>query len=268
MNPVQRWASRTPATILGGLLLFVLTLPVVALVVSVTPAGISAAMSHSLFWPAITLSGVTSLISLGIVVLTGTPLAWWLATTQHRGSKVIEVLVELPIVIPPAVIGVALLQAYGRNGLLGGLLAAWGVQLPFSPAAVVMAQVVVSAPFYVTAASAAFRGLDYDAITVARTLGASPASAFFRIAAPMAAPGLIGGAALCWARSIGEFGATLLFAGSLSGVTQTTPLAIYGALQTDVEVAVVLSVVLAGCAFFALLILRNLHQTPRMWRQQ
>ncbi len=246
-------------------LVALLILPVVALVLASSPTEISTGLRHPLFGPALSLSARTTLVSLAIVVGTGTPLAWWLATTRHRATRAVEILVDLPIILPPAVVGVALLEAFGRSGLLGPALNLLGVSLPFTTVAVVMAQVVVSAPFYVQAATAAFRKVDPDLMTVARTLGASPGFAFFRVALPVARPGLLGGAALSWARSIGEFGATLLFAGNLSGRTQTMPLAIYTALESDVQVALALALVLASIAVALLLALRVM---PRLSGRQ
>jgi molybdate transport system permease protein len=237
-------------------LLAVLLFPVLALIVSSSPEDLVAGVGHPLFVPALALSARTTLVSLIIVVLGGTPLAWWLANGPRRLTRVIEVLVILPIVVPPAVLGVALLQAFGRSGVLGPLFAGLDVQIPFTTAAVVLAQVVVSAPFYVESAAIAFRRVDVDSILVARTLGASPTSAFLRVAVPIAATGLLGGAALAYARSIGEFGATLLFAGNLSGTTQTMPLAIYMALESDVRAALAISLVLAAIAIVLLFAVR------------
>ena len=246
--------------LIGGalaiVLLLCLGLPLVALALSASPAQISDGMRSPLFAPALWLSLRTSLISLGLIVLTGTPLAWWLARTHHRSARLISVLVDLPIVIPPAVIGVALLQTYGRRGMLGPTLDALDWQITFSTTAVIMAQVVVAAPFYVQAAANAFRKVDPDVLIVARTLGASRGGAFFRVGVPVALPGLIGGISLAWARALGEFGATLLFAGSLMGQTQTMPLAIFAALESDVQVALVFAVLLAALGGVALLLLR------------
>lgn len=243
-------------------MLVLLVLPIVSLVGSSSPADLEAGVNHPLFLPALALSARTTVISLLIVVLAGTPLAWWLATGRQRARRIVEGLVELPIVLPPAVVGIALLQAFGRGGLLAPALDAAEVQLPFTTAAVIIAQVVVSAPFYVQSAAAAFRRVDPDLLIVARTLGRSPAAAFFRVALPIALPGLISGAALAWARALGEFGATLLFAGNLTGTTQTMPLAIFNALESDVRVALALSLVLAGCAVVLLIALRAV---PSMW---
>jgi len=239
-------------------LLALLLLPMGALLLSAPDLSLDSA----LLWPAISLSVRTSLLSLVLIVLAGTPLAWWLATQTSPAARVVSVLVELPVVLPPAVVGVALLLAFGRSGLLGGALATAGLSLPFSTAAVVIAQLVVAAPLYVSAAAGAFRTVDPDLLLVAQTLGSSRAEAIRRVAIPAALPGLLAGAALSWARAVGEFGATLLFAGSLPGVTQTMPLAILAALQTDLRVALTLSLLLAIGALLALLTLRTV---PTRW---
>jgi molybdate transport system permease protein len=235
--------------------LALLVLPLAALLVASSPADFAAGVRSSLFGPALWLSARTTALSLAVVVLGGTPLAWWLSSSTGRSTRFVEAVVDLPIVVPPAVMGIALLETFGRSGLLGPALGAAGIRIPFTTVAVVLAQVVVSAPFYVQAAAAAFRRVDADLLIVARTLGQSQRGAFLRVAVPLALPGLIGGAALAWARALGEFGATLLFAGNLPGTTQTMPLAIYMALESDVRVAVALSLVLAavsGCLLLAL----------------
>ena len=233
-----------------------LVLPLGALVVASSPADFAAGVRSPLFGPALSLSARTTALSLVVVVLAGTPLAWWLSSSTGRLTRLVEALVDLPIVVPPAVMGIALLETFGRSGLFGPALATAGIQVPFTTLSVVLAQVVVSAPFYVQAAAVAFRRVDADLLIVARTLGQSQWGAFLRIAVPLALPGLIGGAALSWARALGEFGATLLFAGNLPGTTQTMPLAIYMALESDVRVAVALSLVLAAVSVFLLLALR------------
>ncbi|MFT5679476.1 MAG: molybdate transport system permease protein [Myxococcota bacterium] len=241
-------------------LLTLLVLPMGALLVSAP--DLEAGLDSRLLWPAVQLSVKTSLISLLLIVLSGTPLAWWLSRRQTRIAAVVSALVELPVVVPPAVVGIALLETFGRTGLLGPTLSGLGIVLPFTTAAVVVAQVVVAAPLYVSAATGAFRTVDPDLLLVAQTLGTSRAAAIRRVAAPLALPGLLAGAALSWARALGEFGATLLFAGSLPGVTQTMPLAIYAALESDVTVALALSLLLAGAALLSLLVLRGL---PALW---
>ncbi|MCA9531229.1 MAG: molybdate ABC transporter permease subunit [Myxococcales bacterium] len=243
----------------GGLavvLLALLVVPVVALALASSPADLVAGVRDPLFAPALSLSLRTTLVSLLVVVITGTPLSWWLASSRLRLASVVALLVDLPVVIPPAVVGVALLETFGRRGLFGPELHALGVSIPFTTAAVVLAQVVVAAPFFVQAATNAFRKVDLDLLVVARTLGASPGRAFLRVAVPVALPGLLGGAALCWARALGEFGATLLFAGNLPGRTQTMPLAIYTALESDIRAALAISLVLAAVGVALLFVLR------------
>lgn len=252
-DSIRRIGTATPGIALAlGLLVFLL-LPIVALGLASSPGELWAALQHPMVLPALWLSAWTTAIALALVIATGTPLAWLLARARGPWARVIETAVELPIVIPPAVMGIALLLAFGRQGLLGGL----GVALPFTPAAVIVAQVVVAAPFYVQSAAAGFRGVDDDLLLVARTLGASPRRAFLRVAVPLAVPALVNGAALAWARALGEFGATLLFAGSFPGRTQTMPLAIYAALEADVRVATAIALVLAAAAFGTLLLARG-----------
>lgn len=238
-------------------MLAIVTVPLLALAGTSSPSDIVAAARDPLFAPALWLSARTSIASLGIIVVAGTPLAWWLARTHGRGIRAAGVLVDLPVVIPPAVMGIALLQTFGPNGLLGPALASLGTRLPFTTAAVVVAQVVVSAPFYVQGAAAAFRRVDDDLLIVARTLGQSPAGAFLRVAVPLALPGMVAGAALSWARALGEFGATLFFAGNFTGSTQTLPLAIYTALESDIRVAIALALVLAAASILLLVPLRT-----------
>ena len=254
----RRW----PLALAAAPILLLLVVPLIALALASSPTDLAVGMRSALFGPALWLSARTTAISLALVIATGTPLAWWLAVGSGRGTRVAEALVDLPIVVPPAVVGIALLETFGRSGLFGGQLQALGIQVPFTTLAVVIAQAVVSAPFYVQAAAAAFRRVEPDLLIVARTLGQSPRGAFVRVAVPIALPGLVGGAALAWARALGEFGATLLFAGNLPGTTQTMPLAIYAALESDVRVAVALSLVLAAVA---VLLLFALRMAPRAW---
>jgi molybdate transport system permease protein len=232
-----------------------LALPLLALVTSTSTADLVDGLGHPLVWPALRLSAITTAISLVVVVLLGTPLAWFLSRHRGRAARVVETLVQLPVVVPPAVAGVALLLAFGRRGLAGALLPD-GLAISFTTLAVIMAEVFVSAPFYVQAATSAFRRVDPRYLTVARTLGASPARVFVRIALPLAAPGLVAGAAMSWARSLGEFGATLMFAGNLGGKTQTLPLAIYTAFESDMRAAQSISLILVAFAFALLLVVR------------
>ncbi|MCB9739859.1 MAG: molybdate ABC transporter permease subunit [Deltaproteobacteria bacterium] len=249
-----RWLGGAAATAL----LLALVLPLLALALSTGTDELAAGLHDPSFFPALGLSLRTSLWSLAAVIAGGTPLAYAVARSERPSVRWVERLVDLPVVLPPAVLGVGLLAAFGRQGLFGGGLEALGVQVAFSEAAVVLAQTVVAAPFFVQSAIAAFRQVDPDALLVARTLGASAEHAMLRVALPAAAPGLIAGAGLAWARALGEFGATLLFAGNLVGRTQTLPLAIYAALEQDVRVAVALALVLGGVGTLLLLGLRGL----------
>ena len=253
MTPPLRFSAA-----LGGLLLALLLLPIATLVLTSSPAAIARGLAHPLAGQALWLSARTTLLSLLIVIALGTPLALWLARARGRTSALLQAAVELPIVLPPAVLGLALLLAFGRRGPFGPALESIGIALPFSTAAVVLAQTIVCAPFYVQAARVGLQAIDPDLVLVARTLGASRRGAFLRVTLPLAMPALLTGAALAWARALGEFGATLLFAGSLPGRTQTLPLAIYGALESDVDAARAIALVLCGVAFILLTLLRAL----------
>ncbi len=193
---------------------------------------------------ALLLSLKANAIALGATLLIGTPAAYLLATRRFPGRSVVITIVELPLVLPPAVAGVGLLAALGTRGLLGGTLEAVGVRLPFTEAAVILAITFVASPFYLRQAIAAFEAIDRDLIDAARTLGAGSTRTFLRVSIPLASTGLAAGATLAWARGMGEFGATILFAGSLRGVTQTAPLAIYEAFSIDATTAQALGAVL------------------------
>src|SRR6185503_13265868 len=255
-NPRVHRGWRVAGYLLGGGLLAFLVLPVVALFVTGSPADWLAGLHHPITLPALLLSLTTTALSLGVLVVFGTPLAWWLGRSEARTARLVETAVQLPIVVPPAVAGLALLLAFGRRGLLGPLLEGAGIDIAFSTIAVVLAQVFVAAPFYIQAATAAFAGIHEDLLVVARTLGARPPAVLFRIALPLARRGLIAGAALAWARALGEFGATLMFAGNLQGRTQTLPLAVYTALESDVRAAQALAVILVVIALAIIIFLR------------
>lgn len=248
--------TRALSAAIGWLLLVLLALPVAGLVLGTDLAELVATLRLPATHQALWLSLRTTAVALAIVIALGTPLAWQLSRRRARWHGPALTLVELPVVLPPAVLGVALLETFGRMGWLGPALDHVGVQLPFSTAGVVLAQVMVAAPLYVLTATAAFRAVPDDLLLVARTLGAGRARAWSVVALPLAAPGLLSGAALAWARALGEFGATLLFAGSLPGRTQTLPLAIYAALEHDMAQARALSVLLVVVAVSLLLGLR------------
>ena len=241
----------------SALVLAFLGLPVLALAATLPWPDFLAGLRNPLLLPALRLSLFTSSCSLTAVVVSGSLLAWRVARNPGPVSRFLETVTQLPAVIPPAVAGIGLLLAFGRRGLAGAWLAGHGVSIAFTTAAVVLAEAFVSAPFFVQAAIAAFRRVDQPLLEVARTLGASPFRAFLRVGVPLAAPGLVAGAAMSWARSMGEFGATLLFAGNLSGRTQTLPLAVYAAMESDVRAAQALSLVMLAGAFAILLVLRR-----------
>ena len=218
-----------------------LVLPVAAIFFRVPPGDLLGALGDDVTRDALVVSLKTSAIAHAAVLLVGTPAAYVLGRKRFRGRGVILTLVELPLVLPPAVAGIGLFAAFGRMGLLGGELDAFGIQIPFTQAAVVLAVAFVESPFYLRGAIAAFEAVDGSLLDAARTLGAAPGRVFARIALPLAAGGLAAASALALARGLGEFGATIIFAGSLQGVTQTLPLAIYAQFEQDFDTALAIS---------------------------
>jgi len=239
-----------------ALLLF-LALPFLGVLSRVSPGELLGRLREPSVLAALRLSFVTSLATTLVVVVLGTPTAYWLATREFPGKRFVEVLVDLPMVLPPTVAGFALLMAFGRMGLLGGALSVLGIHLPFTTLGVIAAQVFMSAPFYVSPARAGFAGVDRRLLDAAATLRASEAFTFFRVVLPLARPTLVAGAAMAGARALGEFGATITFAGNFPGTTQTMPLAVYIALQSDLDTAIVLSVLLLFLSIALLLALRS-----------
>jgi len=222
-----------------------LTLPVLAVFLDTSPGALIDSLGEEGALEALRLSFVCSAAALAIIVLVGTPAAWLLATRRFRGRALAITLVELPLVLPPAVAGIGLLAALGPQGLLGGAI---GDRLVLTTAGVICALTFVSAPFFLRQAQAAFEAVDRSWLDASRTLGASEALTFLRVAIPAAGPGLLAGFALAWGRALGEFGATLMFAGSFRGVTQTVPLAIYERFGTDFTSALALSAVLIAAS--------------------
>jgi molybdate transport system permease protein len=218
-----------------------LLLPLVAVFARVPVGHLFSELGDPVARDALVVSLKTSAIAHACVVLAGTPAAYVLARARFRGRAAVLTLVELPLVLPPAVAGIGLLAAFGRLGLLGGTLGALGVRVGFTQAAVVLAVAFVESPFYLRGAVAAFEALDGDMLAAARTLGAGPWRVFGRVALPLAAGGLGAASALALARGLGEFGATIIFAGSLQGVTQTLPLAIYAQFAANFDVALAIS---------------------------
>jgi molybdate transport system permease protein len=237
------------------LMLAVVAVPLFALLVSTSPADLLDGLTHPVALSALRLSLFTTTTSLALTLLLGTPLAWWMARHPGRVERAVATLVQLPIVIPPAVSGLALLLAFGWRGLLGPVLEEAGWRLPFTTAAVILAELFVSAPFYIQSAAATFKQLDEDLLWAARSLGAGPTRRFFRVVLPVSRPGVLTGAALSWARALGEFGATLMFAGNLPGRTQTLPLAIYSAMEMDLRPAKALSILMVAVALAVLTVL-------------
>jgi molybdate transport system permease protein len=230
-----------------------LTLPVVAIFVDSTPAELLDSLGEPGALDALWLSLRVTAIALAIILVVGTPAAYLLATRSFRGKAVVVTLVELPLVLPPAVAGIALLAAVGPSGILGGAVNAAGIELALQTAGVVVALTFVASPFYIRQAMAAFAAVDRTLMDASRTLGASEARGFFRVMIPSALPGLTAGAALATGRALGEFGATLMFAGSFQGITQTVPLAIYDRFSTNFDSALALSAVLVGVSAAILL---------------
>jgi molybdate transport system permease protein len=229
-----------------ALTLCFLTIPLVAVFVDVGPRQLVDSLGDPTARDALRLSLETTLMTVAIILVVGTPAAYLLATRDFRGRSVVITLVELPLVLPPAAAGIALLASLGPSGILGGVVEDAGVTLVFQTAGVVVALTFVSAPFYLRQAQSAFAAVDRRVLEASRTLGAGEAATFARVAIPTARPGLLAGLALAWGRALGEFGATLMFAGSFRGVTQTVPLAIYDRFATDFTGALALSAVLVA----------------------
>ncbi len=248
--------SGLPITLLFALFL---ALPVGALLGRALLGGaLASTLGERAIVDALTLSLATSGTSLALTVVGGTPLAYTLARRRFRGARLVETLVDLPIVLPPSVAGLALLLAFGRRGVLGESLQAFGVELPFTTAAVVIAQVFVAAPLYIRAARAGFAALDRDLEDAARVDGAGEWQAFRLVTVPLAAPALAAGLVLTWARAVGEFGATILFAGNIEGRTQTLPLVVYSEFQASLDASVAAAAVLVLAAVGVLVAVRTL----------
>ncbi len=252
--------GRVPAAIAIPAAIAALTLvvPLMALLVRAPWDQFGELLGSSSLRAALRLSLLSASIATVICVVVGVPLAWVLARVAFPGRRFVRALVTVPLVLPPVVAGVALLTAFGRQGFIGAPLRdLLGVTIPFSTTAVVLAQVFVAMPFLVITVEASFRGADPTLDEEAETAGASRWQTFLRINVPLALPGILSGAVLAWARAIGEFGATITFAGNAEGVTRTMPLEIYTALQTDPEPAIALSIVLLALSVGILAMLRE-----------
>jgi molybdate transport system permease protein len=235
-----------------------LVLPLVALLVRAPWRGLPQILADSQVLTALRLSLECATAATIVSLVLGVPLAWVLARTRFPGLALIRALVTLPLVLPPVVGGLALLLAFGRNGIIGRYLDDWfGITLPFTTAGVIVAETFVAMPFLIITVEGALRSADLGLEEAATTLGASRLTVFRRITLPLVGPSLLAGAVLCWARALGEFGATITFAGNFPGTTQTMPLAVYNALETDPEAAVALSLVLLVVAVAILAALRD-----------
>jgi molybdate transport system permease protein len=241
---VRRALSATLFFGAAAVALAFLALPIVAIFTRVAPGRLVRLLSNGVVTDALVVSVKTTLIAEALILLFGTPVAYLLATRRFPGRVMLVTLVELPLVLPPAVAGIGLFAAFGRAGLLGSTLDAFGLQIPFTQTAVVLAITFVASPLFVRTAIAAFEAVDPNLVAASRTLGAGPTRTFFRVALPLAGGGLAAGAALAFARALGEFGATIMFAGSLRAVTQTLPLAIYEEFSLDFDTALAMGALL------------------------
>ena len=235
-----------------------LTLPLAVLLVQSSPNEIVQSLASPSVFQAVGISLKTSLVSLAITILLGTPLALVLARKAFPLRKAIDTFIDLPMVLPPAVAGVALLITFGRNGLLGPYFSFFNIQIPFTQIAVIIAQVFVSAPLFIRSAIAGIARVEHELEEAALLDGATTFQVLRHVTLPIASPAFLGGAVLMWARALGEFGATIIFAGNLPGRTQTMPLAIYLGFEMDMQVALTLSVILVGTSFLIMALLRHI----------
>ena len=243
--------------LLSLLLPLYILLPLIALPLSTSPRAFATHLFSEQALRALGLTIQTTIIATAVCILLGTPLAYVLARRSFPGRELLDTCIDLPIAIPPVVGGVALLLAFGRRGLLGSTLDLWGVQIPFTWIAVVMAQVFIASPFFVKAARAGFETVPPLHEEVAGTLGASPWRVFFTVTLPLARPALIAGTVLAWARALSEFGATMMFAGNFPGRTQTLSLAVMSAMESDLDTAIAVSLLSIVLAFIALLVAKR-----------
>ena len=253
----ERWTVTGLAAIAAGFL----ALPFAAIVArTVIDGSLAHALTSPVVLDALTLSLATTTVSLALTVVFGLPLAFVLARRRFRGSWLVEVVVDLPIVLPPAVAGLALLIAFGRRGLLGGSLQAVGIEIPFTVLAVVLAQTFVAAPFFILSARTGIAAVDRDLEDAARVDGASEAQLFRAITLPLAGTAIAAGLVMSWARALGEFGATIMFAGNVEGKTQTLPLVVYSLFQGgDLDGSIAAAAILVLAAVGVLVAVRFLH---------
>jgi len=260
---IEIWFGRGVGAFLILIVCLFLSLPLIALLLRVTPELLVTYIPNETVQKALWLSITTSIISMAIVILIGTPAAYFHSRTCYLGKSFVDTLIDLPLVLPPAVAGLALLLLFGRTGLLGKYLNMIGIDIAFTTIAVILAQIFVASPFYIRQAKALFEQLDPAYEETAKTLGSSSLRTFLFIILPLCATGLTSGAIMTFARALGEFGATIMFAGNLPGITQTMPLAIYAAMQGDFDVAITISVLLVAISLTIMLTVRLLTEK---WR--
>ena len=265
-RPVAAPTRMPVGTVATALYVVFICLPILALLVKVVQQdNVLASLANEEVLLALRLSLFTSAISIFVVLLVGTPFALALARSESPVMRVVDQIVELPIILPPVVAGVAMLLAFGRQGILGPAFSQVGISLPFTTAAVVFAQIFVAAPFFVRSAKLGFMAVPREYEAISQTLGLSPWRTFLKLTLPLAAPSLLTGVALAWARALSEFGATIMFAGNLTGKTQTMPLAIMTAMETSLESAIALSVILLLLALLVLVVLGLIARNR--WRE-
>lgn len=254
-SPITLWLFVASLPMLAFLLF-----PILALLLRINLSEIGANLTNEEVRQAIWLSLSSTTLSTLLGLLLGTPLAYLLARRSFRGRGVLDTLVDLPMVLPPSVAGIALLLAFGRRGVIGQWLDEAGISIAFTTLAVILAQTFVAAPFYIKTAIAGFAGLDRELEHAAAVDGASPWQVFVRITVPLCWPILLGGLVMSWARALGEFGATIIFAGNFPGRTQTMPLAIYIGFELDLGMALTLAIILLAISYLLLFLVKRILQ--------
>jgi molybdate transport system permease protein len=255
---IKRTITCIGAAVLVASVTLYLALPIVALFFRTTPELFFTSLSNPDVISALLLSLFTATVSLGVVILVGTPFAYVHCRNNYPGKVIVDTLIDLPLVLPPAVAGLALLVLWGRMGILGQYLSLFGISIAFTTLAVIMAQIFVASPFYLRQAKSLFEQLDPVYEQTARTLGASPLRIFALITLPLTANGLVSGAVMTFGRALGEFGATIMFAGNLPGVTQTMPLAVYVGMEGNFTVGLTISILLVIISFAIMIAVRLL----------
>jgi molybdate transport system permease protein len=253
--PSHHWMGRA-WQILAFPLIFFIVLPILAIFFRLSPAEILSSLQQEQALDAIRLSAATSTVTVVVTLLFGTPVAYLLYRRRSRISSILDTIIDLPTVLPPAVAGVALLIAFGRQGLVGHALSTFGISIPFTTVAVILAQTFIAAPLYIKSAALGFANVNCELKNAAALDGANRWHVFRYIMLPMSWTAILSGSILTWARALGEFGATIIFAGNLAGRTQTMPLAIYIGFEVDLKVALTLSAILILFSFLVLITLK------------